>query len=188
MPFDGTTSAVSRLYSVRRLQESLFRLPIQRAIMMFDVSLEPSPGADSAASPPPMWDSSGGGRKDQVMWMIGNKGLQEAHAYERGRHGLFTYHLLKGLHGAADVDRDGTVVAGELCTYAGGHVSRMAREQFGNDQEPLCIPPSGQGALVRIQPLAKGNNPKPVVPAVKKEDAVAPSPQTPQATGVGPGP
>jgi hypothetical protein len=115
------------------------------------------------------------------MWMVGNKRLQEAHAYERGRHGLFTYYLLKGLHGAADVDRDGTVVAGELCTYTGGRVSQAARDLFGNEQEPLCLPPAGQGAMVRIQPLAKGNNPKPA-PAAKKPEPAGPIPDsTPSA-------
>ncbi len=183
VPFDGTTSAVHRLYSVRRLQESLARTPIQRAILMFDVSLEPAPGADPAATAVPLWDAAGGERKDQVMWMVSHKGLQEAHAYEPGRHGLFTYHLLRGLQGLADVDRDGTVVAGELCTYARSQTSRVAREQFGNEQDPLCLPPPGQGALVRIHPLAKGNNPKPA--ATKKEDSAAP-PQNVTPSGVGP--
>jgi hypothetical protein len=101
---------------------------------------------------------------------------------------LFTYQLLKGLQGAADVDRDGTVVAGELCTYAGGRVSQVARDLFGNEQEPLCFPPAGQGALVRIQPLAKGNNPKPV-PAVKKPEAAPPTtPEGSPSTNVGPAP
>lgn len=186
VPFDGTTSTVNRLYSLRRLQESLSRVPIQRAIMMFDVSLEPVPGADPATSAPPNWDTGWGERRDQVMWMVGNRGLQEAHAYEQGRHGLFTYHLLRGLQGLADVNRDGTVGAGELCTYARGQVSRVAREQFGNEQDPLCLPPPGQGAMVRIHPLAKGNNPKPVV-ATKKEEPGKSSPQSPKQTGVGPG-
>lgn len=187
VPFDGTTTAVNRLYSVRRLQESLARLPIQRAILMFDVSLDPSPGADPAAASPPNWEGSGGDRKEQVMWMVGNRSLQEAHAYEQGRHGLFTYHLLRGLQGVADADRDGTVVAGELCTYARGQVARVAREQFGHEQDPLCLPPPGQGAMVRIHPLAKGNNPKPAAPAAKKPEPGEPSPQAVKPADVGPG-
>ena len=186
VPFDGTTSALNRLYSVRRLQESLSRVPIHRAIMMFDVSLEPAPGADPASSPQPNWDASGGERSNQVMWMVGNRRLQEAHAYEQGRHGLFTYQLLRGLQGMADADRDGTVVAGELCTYARGQVSRVAREQFGHEQDPLCLPPPGQGAMVRIHPLAKGNNPKPAT-VTKKPESGESSPQTPKPTDVGPG-
>jgi hypothetical protein len=169
------------------LQQSLYKLPVQRAIMMFDVSLDPWPGANPAATPAPNWETGGGERKDQVMWMVGNRGLQEAHAYEQGKHGLFTYHLLRGLQGIADLDRDGTVGAGELCTYVRGEVARAAKEQFGNEQEPLCIPPAGQGAMVRIHPVAKGNNPKPAT-APKKTEPVpdAPSP-TPRPMEVGPG-
>ena len=120
------------------------------------------------------------------MWMVGNRGLQEAHAYEKGRHGLFTYYLLRGLQGVADVDRDGKVVAGELCMYARGQVARMAREQFGNEQDPLCFPPPGQRAMVRIHPLAIGNNPKPVTATKKAKPPGTSSPQAPKPTDVGP--
>ena len=41
------------------------------------------------------------------------------------------------------------------CTYTKGQVLKMAREQFGNEQEPLCVPGPGQGATVRLQPVAK---------------------------------
>lgn len=187
MPFDGTTSAAGRLYAVRRIQESLSRLSLQRAILMFDVSLESSPGTDPKGSASPVWDAGASDESSRMMWMIGNKGLQEAHAYERARHGLFTYQLLKGLQGQADLDRDGTVVAGELCTYARGEVGRAAREQFGNQQEALCVPPVGQEAMVRMQPMAKGNNPKPAPPVNKDSSGSGGSPAVP-AFGVFPKP
>jgi hypothetical protein len=120
------------------------------------------------------------------MWMVGNHRLQEAQSLEQGRHGLFTYHLLRGLQGLADADRDGTVVAGELCTYARNQVSRAAKEQFGNGQDPLCVPPPGLGAMVRIHPLAKGNNPKPPA-VVKKHEAPEGSGAQPKPFDVGPG-
>lgn len=186
VPFDGTTSGMTRLYSVRRLQEALSRASIHRAILMFDVSLEPAPGADPATSALPNWDAGGAERGEQVMWMVGHKGLQEAHAYEQAKHGLFTYYLLRGLQGVADVDRDGTVAAGELCLYARKQVSRVAKEQYGNEQEPLCLPPPGQGAMVRIHPMAKGNNPKPAA-TPKKDPTTEPTPQSPRPTDVGPG-
>jgi hypothetical protein len=186
VPSDGTTSGTSRLYSIRRLQEALSRASIRRAILIFDVSLEPAPGGDPTNSALPNWDSGSTERNEEVMWMISHQGLQEAHAYEAGRHGLFTYHLLHGLQGAADIDRDGTVAAGELCLYARGQVSRIAREQYGNEQDPLCLPPPGQGAMVRIHPMAKGNNPKPVSPPKKDQTNESPT-QSPKRTDVGPG-
>lgn len=189
VPHDGTPAMPKRLFSVRHLQQSLFRKPIHRAILMFDVSLDPSAGAKPATVPAQNWGASGSETKNQVMWMIGNRALQEAFAYEPGKHGLFTYHLLRGLQGLADLDRDGTVLAGELCLYAKGEVARMAKEQFGNDQEPLCVPPPGQEAMIRIHPIARGNNPKPVPTTAKKEEPVPDDTsqvQQPMNVGIGP--
>ncbi len=188
VPFDGTTSSVKRLYPVRRMQEVLSKLPIQRTIMIFEVSLDPTPGANPALTPQADWEDGLDEGKDEVMWMVGNKALQEAHAYEQGKHGLFTYYLLRGLQGAADIDRDGTVVAGELCTYARGEVGRVARQQFGNAQHPLCSPPPGQGAVVRIHPMARGNNPKPVAPEKKVGSTANPPAHVPKPAEVGPRP
>jgi hypothetical protein len=163
VPYDGTLFDPQHLYPLSRLQWLVSQLPIQRAIFMFDASLDPSPGADLTTMPPPDWPSGmDEQQKDVEMWMVGNRNLQEAHIYDPGKHGLFTYHLLRGLQGVADLDRDGMVMAGELCLYARGQVARVAREQFGNKQDPLCVPPVGRGAMVRIHPIAKGNNPKPV--------------------------
>ena len=154
VPFDGSAASPARLYSLRRLQESLSKLPIQRAIVIVDLSLELLPGQDGASPAAPLWPQEEQG-KERVMWMVGNRGLQDSHHFDLGHHGLFTYQLLKGLGGAADVDGDGTILAGELCTYARGQVAKMAREQFGNEQDPLCVPAPGQGAMVRLQPVAK---------------------------------
>jgi hypothetical protein len=154
IPFDGMAASRARLYSLRRLQESLAALPIQRAVVMLDLSLEPVLGTEATGTIVPLWEQEGSG-KEKIMWMIGNRAVQEAHHYDPGRHGLFAYQLLKGLGGAADLDKNGTILTGELCTYAKGQVLKMAREQYGNEQEPLCLPGPGQGALVRLQPVAR---------------------------------
>lgn len=154
IPFDGASSSVGRLFSLRRMHEALVKSPIQRAIIILDLSLEPVAKKDGVEPVPPVWEQETAG-KEKVMWMVGNRSVQEAHPYDLGQHGLFTYEILKGLAGAADMDKDGTILAGELCTYAKGQVLESAREQFANQQEPLCIPPPGQGAAVRLQAVAK---------------------------------
>lgn len=188
VPYDGTRNEPGHLYSMKKLQESVARLPIQRAIFMFDMSLDPSPGADLKTMPSPNWTSGvDEQRKDVEMWMVGNRNLQEAHVSEQGKHGLFTYQLLRGLQGLADFDRDGTVVAGELCLYARGEVARVDREQAATRQDPLCLPPVGRGAMVRIHPVAKGNNPKPTATAKQLEEpAKDPTGPVPRTTLVGP--
>lgn len=176
VPHDGTLFDPGRLYPLKRVQEAISKLPIQRAIFMFDTSLDPSPGADLTTMPLPDWTSGvDEQRKDTEMWMIGNRHLQEAQVSELGKHGLFTYQLLRGLQGVADLDRDGTVIASELCLYARGEVARVAREQFGNRQDPLCLPQVGRGAMVRIHPIAKGNNPKPSAAGRQSEEPTADS-------------
>jgi hypothetical protein len=180
VPYDGTLFDPEHLYPLSRLQRLVSQLPIQRAIFMFDASLDPSPGADLTTMPSPDWPSGMDEQwKDVEMWMVGNRNLQEANVYAREKHGLFTYYLLRGLQGVADLDRDGMVMAGELCLYARGQVARVAREQFGNKQDPLCVPPVGRGAMIRIHPIAKGNNPKPVptekIPEEPSTDSTGPA-------------
>ncbi len=153
VPFDGVPSTATRLFPARRLEEILMRLPVQRAIVMMEVSLDPLPVSGATGSAAPAWESEEGNNK--ILWMVGNRKLQDAHAFDQGRHGLFTYYLLKGLAGAADADKDGTILAGELCTYAKGQVVTIAKQQFGNEQEPMCIPGPGHGTTARIQPVAR---------------------------------
>jgi uncharacterized caspase-like protein len=62
-----------------------------------------------------------------------------------GGHGVFTFYLLKGLHGEADANKDGTVTAGELYAYVRDNV---AKATSGN-QSPMA----GPGLAERI-PLA----------------------------------
>jgi hypothetical protein len=53
-----------------------------------------------------------------------------------GGHGVFTFFLLKGLHGEADANRDGTVTAGELFAYIHDAVDKATE---GN-QSPMALP------------------------------------------------
>jgi uncharacterized caspase-like protein len=154
MLFDSTATSGARLYSLRRLQESLAKLPIQAAIVMLDLSLERAPGKGAVGMTAPRWEQEGS-VEEKIMWMVGNKAVRESYSYEQSRHGLFTYQLLKGLGGAADLNKDGTILAGELCTYTKWQVIKVAHEQYGSEQAALCLPRPGQGASVRLQPVAQ---------------------------------
>ena len=187
MAHDGGSVGLTGVYPLRRLQEAIQRLPIRRAVLFFDVSLDPVPGADLAAVPQPDWESGiSEARKDVEMWMVGNRKLQEARAHDQGKHGLFTYYLLRGLQGVADLNRDETVTAGELCTYARSQVIQVTREQLRSKQDPLCLPQVGRGAMARIYPIARGNNPKPTVIQKAPETPAGPSAPLPNFMPVGP--
>jgi serine/threonine protein kinase len=62
-------------------------------------------------------------------------GQKSLEAEELG-HGLFTYHLLRGLRGAGDRDRDGKVGVAELFTYVSSAVASDAQKRFGREQRP----------------------------------------------------
>jgi serine/threonine protein kinase len=62
-------------------------------------------------------------------------GQKSLEAEELG-HGLFTYHLLRGLRGAGDRDGDGKVGVAELFTYVSSAVASDAQKRFGREQRP----------------------------------------------------
>ncbi|MBI2467225.1 MAG: caspase family protein [Candidatus Rokubacteria bacterium] len=64
-------------------------------------------------------------------------------------HGLFTYHLLEGLKGGADLNRDGIVSLQELFQHVEEQVSRKARA-VGVSQRPML-----KGQLEGALPLVK---------------------------------
>ena len=150
LPYDGTRAGASRMFSLARLQRALTKASVKQAVLMLDLSLEPSSGSDPGRVVPPRWtQQDSGGEPERVMLMIGNSGMQEAQAYQPGQHGLYTYFLLKGLRGAADLDKSGNVLTGELCAYVHGQVSVVTQAQAGNPQQTLCLPATGEGASLR---------------------------------------
>ncbi|MFQ5946405.1 MAG: caspase domain-containing protein [Anaerolineae bacterium] len=64
-------------------------------------------------------------------------------------HGIFTYYLLQGLKGTADLDRDGIVSLQELYQYVGQKVTQKSRAEGGN-QHPIM-----KGELEGNLPLVK---------------------------------
>jgi hypothetical protein len=150
LPYDGTVPAATRVFSLARLQRALSRSSLKQAVLMLDLSLEPLPGASLGQAVSPQWsqqETQDG--TNRILMMVGNATLQEAQAYQPGQHGLFTYFLLKGLRGAADLDKNGTVLTGELCTYVQGQVEALTRTQSGTAQHTLCLPGSGERSPLR---------------------------------------
>ena len=156
LPYDATASGSTRAYSLARLQRALAGASVKQAVVMLDLSLEPSSGFDPARVAAPRWISQeSDGEQERVMLIVGNSTLQEAQAYQPGQHGLFTYFLLKGLRGAADLDKNGSVLTGELCAYVQRQVTAIGRSTSGNTQQPLCLPEAGGPSPLRQLRLSK---------------------------------
>ncbi|HXH82833.1 MAG TPA: caspase family protein, partial [Candidatus Tectomicrobia bacterium] len=67
-------------------------------------------------------------------------------------HGLFTYYLIRGLEGLADVDRDGIVALQELYDYLEREVSARSRQVGGNQHPVLKGELEGSLPLIRVAP------------------------------------
>lgn len=155
LPHEGSPKALRKAFSLRRLHTALARLPIQHAVVFLDVTLSTPSAPGSLDGKEPVWgvtDLTDG--KIVQMISVSSK-MQQAHQYEEGRHGLFTYHLLKGLGGAADGDHNGTVAVGELFEYARTRVASAAKADYGNEQEPACVPALSPTAKAWTLPLAR---------------------------------
>lgn len=63
---------------------------------------------------------------------------QLAHIHPSQQHGLFSYYLMRGMGGEADINRDNTLTAGELQDYLHDKVKRMSLTQ-GRMQEPELL-------------------------------------------------
>jgi len=63
-------------------------------------------------------------------------------------HGVFTYFLLQGLTGKADLDSDYRITAEELFKYVSKEVERFAREQIGGRQTPQLTGRGTAGIVV----------------------------------------
>jgi hypothetical protein len=61
-----------------------------------------------------------------------SSGLKEA------KHGIFSYYLMKGLEGDADLNKDRTITNGELIAYMDDNVSQKASE-LGRQQNPSLV-------------------------------------------------
>jgi hypothetical protein len=62
------------------------------------------------------------------------------------KHGIFSYYLMKGMEGDADVDRDGKITHGEMQTYLVENVGRQAG-MMNRKQEPQLL---GDAARVLV--------------------------------------
>jgi serine/threonine-protein kinase len=92
----------------------------------------PAAGRNLELRPAVLERMAGRGRFLIASCDAGQKSFESAEL----KHGLFTYHLLRGIAGAADRDGDGRVGIAELFNYVSQAVARDARAKFGCEQRP----------------------------------------------------
>src|SRR2546426_1185207 len=136
VPYEGSRNSVSRLYPLHHLHAALSKLHAQLTMLIFDGSVSQVGRDARTRAKAPQWHVGGGG----IVHLIGTTGLHAALESDKLRHGLFTYYLLRGLRGEADVNHDGEVTLGELTAFLGTSVPAAARSDFRQEQHPLVFP------------------------------------------------
>lgn len=134
VPYDGEaddlyTSAIS----MKEIKDFFRRLYARQVIFFIDSCYSGTAGGRTFPHPgqrtrniidPDFIDELGGeGRLVITSCHVNEVSLE----VDRYRHGLFTYHLLEGLRGKADLNRDGAVSIEELYSYVYEQVSRQSR-------------------------------------------------------------
>jgi hypothetical protein len=89
--------------------------------------------------------------QDQSIAMFSSTGNEVSSWYKEKRHGLFTYFLLKGLGGDADVNGNKTITLKELRNYLYLKVPAWAENQTGQDQHPQVMGKDDDTVIVRLK-------------------------------------
>ncbi len=85
---------------------------------------------------------------EKVSLLTASSGSEISSAYPEMKHGLFTYYLLKGLGGSADLSGDKVIYLRELADYVKSNVSSKAKE-MEKEQTPQFSGPDIE--LIRLK-------------------------------------
>lgn len=143
VPYDGDPAFVDATgYPLKRLYDQLGKLPAKDIIVMLDSCFSGGGGRSVIAKGMrPMVISvenpvvAGG----KTVVLAASSGEQVSSTYDQKGHGLLTYYFLKGLQGAADKNKDGSIDLGEVFDYVKPQVERKARRDFNNEQTPQLL-------------------------------------------------
>ncbi len=145
VPYDGDPSFIDQTgYSLKRLYESLGKLPAKEIIVALDSCFSGAGGRSVIAkgARPLVMTMEKFAVPSNVAVLSASSGEQISSTYEEKGHGLFTYFMLKGIKGDGDANGDGKVEIGELFDYIKPQVERIARKTYNNEQSPQLIAPN----------------------------------------------
>lgn len=143
VPYDGDPTFLEITgYSLKRLYDQLGKLPAKEIVVMLD-SCFAGTGERSVIAkgtrPVVINVENPLLAGEKIVVLTAGTGAQTSSTYHQKSHGLFTYFLLKGLQGAADMNQDRKIDLAELYAYLKPQVQGMARREFNNDQAPQLL-------------------------------------------------
>jgi hypothetical protein len=90
------------------------------------------------------------GARSNVGLLLSTSSARESHEWEGFQAGVFSHEIRSGLHGAADVDRDGRVSYSEIAAFVARANQAIPNERFRPDV--YARPPSGGTELIDLRP------------------------------------
>ncbi len=136
VPYDGNPANSARLYPLKDFDAALARLKARHTLFIFDGVVAKLGNDAKAKVTRPRWNVTSSGE----VRLVGLNGLGKGVESDKLRHGLFTYYLLRGLRGEADMNRNGEVTVGELAAYVEQKIPSAAKSSFNQEQRPLVTP------------------------------------------------
>ena len=158
VPYEGHPDFPSKLYPIKNMYESLNKLHAKDVIVMLDSCFSGTGGRSvTSVGARPLVISIANPllSEGKIMVLAASTGNQISSDYDKVQHGLFTYYLLKGMRGEADVDGNGIVELIELYEYVKTNVSEKASLELNRDQMPLLLPQLNVASKRLKIPVAK---------------------------------
>ncbi|MEE9524063.1 MAG: caspase family protein [Thermodesulfovibrionales bacterium] len=143
VPYEGEPGYKKKLYSLNQLYKSLGDLPSDNVFVMLDSCFSGAGGRSvmpKGSRPVSLSIENPVLAGEGVVVLAASRGDEISSDYERVKHGLFTYFLLKGLKGDADTGKDGMVDISELYLYVNDRVSETAVKELDREQHPVLLP------------------------------------------------
>jgi hypothetical protein len=158
VPYEGHPDFPSKLYSLKKMYESLNKLSAKEIIVMLDSCFSGTGGRSvtkSGARPLVISIENPALASGKINILAASTGSQISSDYDSVKHGLFTYYLLRGIRGEADKNGNGIIELGEIYDYVKTNVSDRASLELNRDQTPVLLPSvETMGERLKL-PLAK---------------------------------
>ena len=161
VPYNGDPAFLeSTAYPLKKLYETLGKLPAKSITVVMDSCFSGAGGrsvVQKGARPMLISVENPLMATQNMVVLSAAAGNQISNAFPEKRHGLFTYHFLKGLQGAADTNKDGAVDVEELYAYMKPKVEIDAR-RMNAEQSPQLLPGAdllGERSKLRLIELKK---------------------------------
>jgi len=143
VPYEGEPGSIKKLYPLKKMYASLNKLPAEKMLVMLDSCFSGS-GERSifpeGARPVSLAIENPVLAGEKMIVLAASEGDEISSDYDEGGHGLFTYYLLKGMKGDADVDENGKVDIAELYLFVKDRVSETALNKLDREQNPVILP------------------------------------------------